>query len=785
MKWGFRPEVTRPSSKACFRSIIGIGNPVQPDLTLDPPNDSTLSHTISNWTPLSTSTPQVQPSVVVADHEGREGGVQALASPTARAASELRRKGEEFRSHQASQGQVGGITPFIRNVNFVNRRARWQRNLNTQGVVNASSLFPPLFVAASSAGVDLTRAGSTFRSVKEMSGANEPPAGSLGVLEPPITGGRPPLPVGSAVGQAPTGGSEVQAERHRAEGEGPQFKNMPVAGSSAQIRQRESQGSSQEDDIPGGDEAADGSEDDGDLYDEYAPDIRKRLNRLRKSGDLPRLWDVAPRDLIAQMTQDEKRRIDEIMCDLALQIDLKHEQIKYAVRQVEVRTLAQTAENLQGVGGAGLMGTIPSPGALRQVSLGSRENRVQFRGSAAEPSGPGKDAGLSGTRSGNEATAQTGTEGTGPRPPPPERQTGPGEEPPRPPPKDSKKGQPLPGAQRVGSSPGVAVNHGGPALNVTVPMTGTQYGGTPPIAIRYIHQREIKAFSGLYDENIRNFLEKNEKFTNGWDDQASKGTLGQYLEEDALNWIMGLESEAKRNIVIDSNGWQSTEWREMLWEDLRSKLEKAFGGKRMRSIYGCVQNPNERAMSYYYDMVSRLGQSETVMLEKDRVNLIKTGLQPGVSKYLRDKRIKSLSDLEFFIKAFDKARREDLVEQNRQAAPRKKKEMEVDINLVRATVEEEPPPTGVVDQIVEKVTQSFSKMLLDSGLLGNGASRYTGKPKGGAPRWNAKIQGAKPPGECFRCKQAGHWRRDCPLNNSEGAGASVDRPTESGNAPGQ
>ncbi len=99
-----------------------------------------------------------------------------------------------------------------------------------------------------------------------------------------------------------------------------------------------------------------------------------------------------------------------------------------------------------------------------------------------------------------------------------------------------------------------------------------------------------------------------------------------------------------------------TRWQALQWKALLSKLEKDFDGLEQRSIFSRKQREGEFNASYLYDLLARISLSDSRLTEKAKIELIKSGLQPKVMWYLEDKRVATLEDLDFYLRAHDRMR---------------------------------------------------------------------------------------------------------------------------------
>jgi hypothetical protein len=165
---------------------------------------------------------------------------------------------------------------------------------------------------------------------------------------------------------------------------------------------------------------------------------------------------------------------------------------------------------------------------------------------------------------------------------------------------------------------------------------------------------------------------------------------------------------------------------------------------KQRSIYGQTQKTTETATSYFFDMLARLGQFVGSLTEYDKVSLIKSGLQPGALRYLSGKKARTVGDLQYLLKCYDKERRDDLLKGKEKGRRRE----ELEVHLVE---NEAPGARSSIEEMVEKLSQKIDKVI-------SGTSERKGK--GGGWRSNDKLRtvdGIR----CYRCQQFGHLARDC------------------------
>lgn len=176
-------------------------------------------------------------------------------------------------------------------------------------------------------------------------------------------------------------------------------------------------------------------------------------------------------------------------------------------------------------------------------------------------------------------------------------------------------------------------------------------------------------------QNIRDdpyvFIDKFERLSKTWPERAKVDSFAQFLEEPASSWLVVLQKDHTAELMLDEEGEQSNQWKEMEWEVLKALFLREFAEDRSREVFKRNQKDGELGMSFYYQLINLHSQANLGLDSRELAALIVSHMTPAYREKLEHKVYNDLDRLKVDIKRCDEKRSRKLAEQNkakRQAA---------------------------------------------------------------------------------------------------------------------
>lgn len=311
----------------------------------------------------------------------------------------------------------------------------------------------------------------------------------------------------------------------------------------------------------------------------------------------------------------------------------------------------------------------------------------------------------------------------------------------------------------------------------------------------------LPEFSGKRDEKVTDFIENYENYgdVNGYDDKLLIKVFKCCLRGEAL--------KAFNNNKIEYAACDS-------WNDVKRKFIKCFTEETVGGDFSAfcrrVQLPNERALSYVRDKLELLRRSKVELPVKDQIGLLTEGLLPHINAFVQVMKPETLQDFEAdvctatrsssklsqaqpintleygvnfendpeFIQKIEFQRRNQFPRTSNyhngdgtrfSGAPAVPSAQPNDLGNIKdrlATLENQMREVKSDMSKLESVNQELKSNIKDLGQEVNSKldtllSLKTGKEQGNKskPMSLENVQ-------CYLCRNFGHFRNDCPLENN-------------------
>jgi Zinc knuckle len=161
------------------------------------------------------------------------------------------------------------------------------------------------------------------------------------------------------------------------------------------------------------------------------------------------------------------------------------------------------------------------------------------------------------------------------------------------------------------------------------------------------------------------FLDRYDRLSGGWPDRTKVDQFGQFLDEPAASWFAVLQKDHMAEPMVDSDGQQSNQWKEMTWGNLKAFFLLEFAENRNMEVFKRNQKDGETGLTFFYQIVNLHSQA-SVGLDAGKLSaLIISHMTTPFKRKLEHKKYTSLDKLKEDIKRCDEKRARVLAEQSK------------------------------------------------------------------------------------------------------------------------